>query len=520
MELNKGGRTLISSPPLTVATILIAVSCILFFLPSRYLSAQTTEVPLEEPPPANATPTGATMEVAPAAGGEDILNFNDLAPSSPPLPSFPPVESGGEMIGPVSPSSAEGTDQALIDDLDMGFNSPGPISPSAGAGANPSSSESYTMGNDVLDLANVPADAFPKEGKRFPVYLALTLNGMYDDNIYLDSSNPVADFIWRIAPSIAYQTSAPGDNLPQWASIAFTPTFIFYTNNTSSNSIDYNAVASYRLILKKLVINVAQSFERLNDPTVEANGQNVNRNLYTTTAGAQYDYSDKLQFNMNFTQSISDYEDPDFSNANQWVLDTFFLYNILPKVKLGIGPTFGFLTYENEPSQAYQQLLLRLNYEMTGKISLNASGGVEFREFEGNAVPMTVNGVFRIGAEYRPFDSTTASLSAYRQITPSYVQGGQNVTMTGVDLSVRQRFFLRYFVTVSGGIENDHYTDASADADANRDDYYWYSRVALDYAVSTWFSVGATYTHRQNISNSEDHSFLDNQAAIQAQFRY
>ena len=65
--------------------------------------------------------------------------------------------------------------------------------------------------------------------------------------------------------------------------------------------------------------------------------------------------------------------------------------------------------------QTFEQVNFRINYQVTGKFGLSASGGVEFRQFDGNRGDYATP-VFELGAIYNPFDGTTITLAAGRRI--------------------------------------------------------------------------------------------------------
>ena len=63
----------------------------------------------------------------------------------------------------------------------------------------------------------------------------------------------------------------------------------------------------------------------------------------------------------------------------------YLYYSWLPKLSVGIGGTFGYNWVDDPtPNQTFEQVNLRLNYEVTAKLGLYASAGVEFRQFDGN----------------------------------------------------------------------------------------------------------------------------------------
>ena len=86
---------------------------------------------------------------------------------------------------------------------------------------------------------------------------------------------------------------------------------------------------------------------------------------------------------------------------------------------MGIGGTFGY-TWVDDPTtdQTFEQINLRLNYQVTSKLGLYASGGVEFRQFDGNRNTYD-SPVFEVGVSYNPFSGTYLSLAAGRRIYTS-----------------------------------------------------------------------------------------------------
>src|SRR5438874_2107803 len=86
----------------------------------------------------------------------------------------------------------------------------------------------------------------------------------------------------------------------------------------------------------------------------------------------------------------------------------FFNYKYSPKLAFGIGAGGGFNTVDIGPDSTFEQGLFRVQYQLTGKISLNATAGVEVRQFDDNdgfgSRGDRVSGVYEIGAVYQPFN--------------------------------------------------------------------------------------------------------------------
>ena len=135
----------------------------------------------------------------------------------------------------------------------------------------------------------------------------------------------------------------------------------------------------------------------------------------------------------------------------------YVYYNWLPKLSVGIGGTFGY-NWVDDPStdQTFEQVNLRLNYEVTAKLGLYASGGVEFRQFDGNRNTYDTP-VFEVGVTYNPFSGTYISLAAGRRIYNSGYLANQDFATTYVAGRFQQRLFHRFYFGLGAGYENSDY---------------------------------------------------------------
>ena len=191
-----------------------------------------------------------------------------------------------------------------------------------------------------------------------------------------------------------------------------------------------------------------------------------------------------------------------------------------PKLSVGIGGTFGY-TWVDDPStdQTYEQINLRLNYEVTAKLSLYASGGVEFRQFDGNRDTYD-SPVFEVGVAYHPFSGTNISLAAGRRIYPSGYVSNQDFGATYVAARFQQRLFNRFYFGLGAGYEYSNYLATDRDVSATRTDDYWFIEPSLDVAITRWLSAGVYYLHREDSSNEDFFSWEDNQVGVRATVRF
>jgi hypothetical protein len=187
---------------------------------------------------------------------------------------------------------------------------------------------------------------------------------------------------------------------------------------------------------------------------------------------------------------------------------------------VGIGGTFGY-NWVDAPTtdQYFEQVNLRLNYQMTAKLGLYASGGVEFRQFDGNRDTYDTP-VFEVGVTYHPFEGTNLTLAAGRRIYNSGFLANQDFADTYVAARFQQRLFQRLYFGLGGGYENSDYFAADRDVNATRNDNYWFIEPSLDVLITRWLSAGVYYLHREDSSNIDFNSFDDNQVGVRATVRF
>ncbi len=163
---------------------------------------------------------------------------------------------------------------------------------------------------------------------------------------------------------------------------------------------------------------------------------------------------------------------------------------------------------------------MRVGYQVTGKISLSASGGVEFRQFDGDARGGYVSPVYDLSATYQPFDGTTITLSGNGSIQNSAALAGQDYQTTNITATVQQRFLTRMHLGLTVGYEHAEYFGAANGVNATRDDNYYFIQPSLDLTVTRWWTAGGYYLHREDNSSTEVFSFYDNQFGLRSEFTF
>jgi hypothetical protein len=166
-----------------------------------------------------------------------------------------------------------------------------------------------------------------------------------------------------------------------------------------------------------------------------------------------------------------------------------------------------------------------VQYQLTGKISLNASAGVEVRQFDnpdGGSRSDRVSAVYEVGAVYQPFDGTVITLRGTSRVLNSAVVAQADFLATNVLLGVRQRLLQRVYVGFTAGYEHADYfpTVNGVGGAASRNDNYYLIEPAVDVVVTRWFTVGAYYLYRTNDSPIARFDYYENQVGMRASFTY
>jgi hypothetical protein len=404
----------------------------------------------------------------------------------------------------------------------------------------PSSSTSLSDSKAPYDSKNRPSVEVRNDDggisatpHKFHYAFRLNLRGVYDDNIYLTERDHVDDYYFAIEPGLTLGYGDIVERQENYIRLDYAPSIFLFADHSESNAVQHIIRLEGQHRFSKLTLNFSQDVEILDGtnlnaitsssggaPTVNLDaGGNTAVNVYNTLASFSYDLSGKTFLSGGLHWDTWDYEN-DLISSSAFSGNLFFNYNYSPKLVIGLGGTGGYNWVDSpSPDQTFEQINVRMTYQLTGKISLNASVGVEFRQFEDNDDDH-VSPVYEIGATYQPFDGTTLSLRGSRHTMNSAVFAEQDYATTSIVFGATQRLFQRVYLGVTAGYENSDYFSTVDFASASRRDDYFFVQPAVDVMVTRWMTVGAYYLHRENDSNAAGFSFNDNQVGVRASFTF
>ena len=494
------------------------------------LATQAQESIEEVALPPWSEPTLPSSEPASSTQAATLPPASESIPSVPePLPSAPePLASTSAEPLPASSESLPSSEQAFP-------SLQGPLS---------ISTPNYTTGYTEVVPAPVAtgpyggsSNVFPAgdtvysaEPRHFHYVLRLTVRGVWDDNIFLTHTNKVSDYYFAIEPSITIGWGDMEGRSSSYLRLDYMPSAILFVDHSDQDAFNQYIHLEGGYSSGRWTFSLAEDIAILESA-------NLNSFYDTTGLWANTDASAPTRVNIFYTRARADYQltgkmwlqaefdSPTYfypSNISDYTVagGLYLYYNVRPKLSLGIGGTFGY-TWVDSPStnQTFEQINLRLNYEVTGKLSLYASAGVEFRQFDGNRDTYD-SPVFEVGALYHPFSGSYISLSAGRRIYPSGYATDQDFGATYVAARFQQRLLHRFYLGLGVGYEHSNYFSTDRDVNAIRDDDYWFIEPSVDVAITRWLSAGVYYLHREDSSNDDFFSWEDNQVGVRATVRF
>ena len=486
------------------------------------LATQAQESIEEVALPPWSEPTLPSSEPAPSTQAAPLPSASEPLPSAPePLPSTPaePLPSSSEPL-PSSEQAFPSSPDPWSSSTNYTTAQTSVVSPPVAAGPYGGSYNVFPAGETV----------YSGESRRFHYVLRLTVRGVWDDNIFISHTNKVSDYYFAIEPSITIGVGDIEGRSRSYLRLDYMPSAILFVDNSDQDAFNQYIHLEGGYSSGRLTLNLSEDIAILESA-------NLNSFYDTTGLWANTDASGPTRVNIFYTRLRADYQltgkmflqgefdSPTYVYPNHISDYTiagglYLYYNWLPKLSVGIGGTFGY-TWVDDPStnQTFEQINLRLNYEVTAKLSLYASGGVEFRQFDGNRDTYD-SPVFEVGAAYRPFSGTNISLVAGRRIYPSGYVANQDFGATYVAARFQQRLFHRFYLGLGAGYEHSNYFSTDRDVNATRDDDYWFIEPSLDVLITRWLSAGVYYLHREDSSNQDFFSWEDNQVGVRATVRF
>jgi hypothetical protein len=364
----------------------------------------------------------------------------------------------------------------------------------------------------------------------------LSLQATYDDNITIRPTNEIDDYVFHVAPSLAFGIGnfrtalAPyaaiphfiartgEEDLPRrdYAFASYTPDAVFFYDHKDENAVNHDVRLAARKERDTWNANGEFRFQRVTDADLDF-GRRLRQTYYTAQAAGERALTGKIFGGLGARVYRAEYaggfDSTDFRGNGH------FDYQIGPKTRVGAGLAAGFLEVGRGADQTYQQPFLQLVYQPTAKLSFNGQAGQEFRQYD-SAVEDRSRFVFAFNSNYEARDATTFNLSARRETQSSAQYAGENIVATLYQGGVRQRFFQRIYVSLLGGFARNQYeSNAPVTFLGRRDDFTFY-RASSSFDVTRRGTLELSYEHRDNASTIRTFDFDQQLVSLRASFLF
>jgi hypothetical protein len=379
----------------------------------------------------------------------------------------------------------------------------------------------------VHQVEGTAEEGFAPQARRFQYQFLLRLRGVYDDNINISHFDAVSDYYFAIEPTITLGFGDIFQRAEDYLRLDYTPSIFLFLDHSENDAVQHLIHLEGHHRFRRLDLALIQDIQILDgadlgatvDGGITGTFANVDVstrtrvNIFTTQLKADYQLTGKTSLSSALNSTITDY--PDLISSQVISGNLFINYAYSDKITVGVGGTGGYdFVDDPNPDQTFEQANVRLSYKATGKVTLNASGGVEFRQFEDSSRGTYISPVFEIDANYQPFVATSFSLAVSRRTLNSAVLAGQDFASTTVAIAARQRLFQRVYFGLNVGYQNSDYFSTISGLSATREDDYYFVQPTLDVMVTRFWSVGAYYLHRQDDSSVDFFSFDNNQVGV------
>jgi hypothetical protein len=393
--------------------------------------------------------------------------------------------------------------------------------------------------NGSEPITNAPVTSLENEisaePRRFVYNFRLQVRGVYDDNINISNTNKISDFYIAIEPGISLGFGDLSDAGTNFLRLDYVPSVLLFIDHSENDAVQHLFHLDGGHQFGRLTLTLGGDIAILDGTdigtTTDATtpGAHVNldvggrrrEDIISARLNASYDLTGKTFLSTGFNAAITQYPGS-ILNDSQIISENLFInYRYGEKLTFGLGGTAGydFVSAPN-PNQTFEQANVRASYVLTGKIDINASGGIEFRQFENNSRGQYVSPVFDLSVTYQPTDAMSFTLSGNRRTYNSGEFSGQDFSGTTITATLRQRFLQRFYLGLAGGYQNSDYFSAVKGVHPSRRDDYYFIEPTLDFNVTRFWTVGAYYLHRQNDSSDMIFAFDDNQIGFRTGFTF
>jgi hypothetical protein len=332
---------------------------------------------------------------------------------------------------------------------------------------------------------------------------------LYGDGIAAAQGDYVSTIIQQASPGFLFGI---GDH---WA-LDYTPTWTTYSNKQFRDTLDHSVTLTGGTAYEDWVFGLSQSYIFSSTPQIET-GTQTDEESYLTAITGSYRFNSKMSMDLALNQSLVSAQD--FTSHREWSTLDWLNYQFWPRLDTGVGAGFGYIAVETGSDMTYEQILGRIGWRPTDKISFQIHAGVEDRQFLSGGEGDEINPVAGALIQYQPIEFTKFSLTADRVVATALTVTNSITESTEVVGDLNQRLFEKLYLDLSGGYHNIKYI-ASGTTDTSRTDNYYTFDVRLSCPFLKRGTVAVFYQYSDNSSTASGFTFTSSQVGFEVGYRF
>jgi Putative beta-barrel porin 2 len=373
----------------------------------------------------------------------------------------------------------------------------GPASVACGQEVNPVVDGQVNAG-PVLEAVE-PRD----DERRGGLELGVVVAAAYDTNIYLSSTDPTSDMVYKIGPLIAYTQGDSKEGEGGYIRVAYQPTGVIYADQKANNRIDQSAglEAGWKGKISKLTYKA--DVRKSGDATADT-GTQTERVEFENEIRAAWLVREKVSLEAAAGGWRTRYQNPSLVDSGQYYGEVAVRYAYSPKTEVGAFYQAGRLKIKGAESQTIQQVSGSLSWQPREKISVKIDAGAELRKADGSS---TTNPVVNARVDWTPREGTRFFVTAYQRQEVSALNEGQIYEVKGFTAGVSQRLGGNWAASLDGGYEVASYIPDTSTGALSREDKIWFVRPALNYQFSDQLDGSVFYEASDNDSTDTNFGY-------------
>jgi hypothetical protein len=368
---------------------------------------------------------------------------------------------------------------------------------------------------DAMAGSSAPAGWSIPEWLHFDV----SVQSLYDDNVFLSSSDKESAWINRVIPAVRIVSGKPEAAVWTFEG-AYAPVWSTYGGSGIGNSFDQAVASVLRYNGTRLKAAAFASYRE-----VTGNDRYI-RDFFTTavTRGEvlmNYELTGRTALESRILWEKTDREDTGesvYDDDRTTSLQISALWDATPITKLGPSIRVGYTESSLNPDRTFVDALFRMEYDSAALLKFSAQAGAQWVSLDSDRGSYWRPSVSLTGQyDMNPLWQLVFSAYARNNAAPSVLNA--DLQATGFNGSVRWKPTGSLQVSLGAGYEKARYE--FFDDSPDRDDDYTYAELLFRAGrEDSPFAFEMFYRHRLSNSSNEDLDFRNNQAGVQISRRF